>query len=73
MHHWLDMGAVTASVPDSARRAGLGGLGLLMDAMSEKTPTAHMVSEIRFSEPGVYQVDRRYQQRRSPTTIACDG
>jgi hypothetical protein len=73
MHHWLDMGAVTASVPDSARRAGLGGLGLLMDAMSEKTPTARMVSEIRFSEPGVYQVDRRYQRRRSPTTIACDG
>ena len=73
LHEWLDMGAVAASVPDSARRAGLGGLGLLMDAMSEKTPTGHMVSEIRFGERGVYQVDRRYQQRRRPTTIACDG
>lgn len=73
MHHWVDIGGAAASVPASARRAGLGGLGLLMDAVSAKTRTAHMISEIRFARPAVYQVDRRYQQRRSPTTIACDG
>jgi hypothetical protein len=73
MHQWLDMGAVAASAPDSARRAGLGGLGLLIDAMSEKTPAMHMVSELRFAGPGVYQVDRSYRQRRRPTTMACDG
>jgi hypothetical protein len=73
MHQWLDMGAVAASAPDSARRAGLGGLGLLIDAMSEKTPTVHMVSEVRFAGPGVYQVGHRYRQRRRPTTMACDG
>jgi hypothetical protein len=73
MHDWLDLGAVTASVPGSARRAGLGGLGLLIDALSEKSRTGHMISEIRFAGPGVYQVDRRYQQRRRPATFACDG
>jgi hypothetical protein len=73
LHHWLDIGAAVASVPGSARRAGFGGLGLLMDAVGEKSRTAHTVSEIRFAAPGVYQVDRRYQQRRHPTTIACDG
>ncbi len=33
----------------------------------------HAVSEVRFAAPGIYQVDRRYQARRRPTTIACDG
>jgi hypothetical protein len=44
-----------------------------MDAVSEKGRTGRMISEIRFARPGVYQVDRRYQLRRSPTSIACDG
>ena len=73
LHQWLDIGAAAASVPGWARRAGFGGLGLLMDAVGEKSRTSHMVSGIRFARPGVYQVDRRYQQRRHPTTIACDG
>jgi hypothetical protein len=73
MHHWLDIGAAATSVPGSARRAGLGGLGVLMDAVSEKSRTGHKLTEIRFASPGVYQLDRRYQLRRGPTTIACDG
>jgi hypothetical protein len=74
VHDWLDIGAMTASVPEPARRAGLGGLGLLMDALSEKSRAGHTVTEIRFAGPGTYQIDRRYQQqRRLPTTIACDG
>jgi len=73
LHEWLDVGAMAASVPGSARRAGLGGLGLLMDAVSEKSRAVHMVSEIRFAAPGTYQIDRRYQPRRRPATIACDG
>jgi hypothetical protein len=73
LHEWVDIGAAAASVPGSARRAGLGGLGLLMDAVSEKGRAGHMVSELRFAGPGIYQVDRRYQSRRRAKTIACDG
>jgi hypothetical protein len=73
LHDWLDIGVITASVPGEARRVGLGGLGLLMDAVSEKSRAAHMVSEIRFAGPGMYQIDRQYQVRRLPRTLACDG
>jgi hypothetical protein len=64
---------MAASVPGSPRRAGLGGLGLLLDAVSEKSGAMRMVSEIPFAAPGTYQIDRRYQPRRRPATIACDG
>ena len=73
LHQWLDIGALAASVLGSARRAGLGGLGLLIDAVSEKTRAGHVASEIRFARPGTYQIDHRSELRRLPTTIACDG
>jgi hypothetical protein len=73
LEQWTDIGAMAASVPASARRAGLGGLGLLMDTVSGQPTARHSLSTLRFAGPGRYQIDRNSQQRRRPTTIACDG
>jgi hypothetical protein len=73
LHQWVDVGAMAASVPDSARRTGLGGLGLFMDALSDLPATLHTESALRFAGPGRYQIDRAYQPRRGPVTMACDG
>jgi hypothetical protein len=73
LHHWMDLGAMAASVPASARRVGLGGLGLLMDAVNAQPTAAHKVSAVRFAGPGRYQIDHAYDAGRLPTTIACDG
>ncbi len=73
LHQWMDFGAMVASVPASARRAGLGGLGLLVDAISEQATARHSVTAIRLAAPGRYQLDRSHTPRRRPRTIACDG
>jgi hypothetical protein len=49
LRQWIDIGALAAAVPDSARRAGLGGLGFLADAISEQPTTRHTVSAIRLA------------------------
>jgi hypothetical protein len=73
LHTWVDVAALAASVPASARRAGLGGLGLLMDVVGDHPATRHTVSAICLAGPGRYQIDHAYQPRRRPVTIACDG
>jgi hypothetical protein len=42
-HHWIDLGAMASLVPAGARRVGFGGLGLLMDAVSEVPATSHLI------------------------------
>jgi hypothetical protein len=73
LHEWLDVGAVASQVPSAARRAGFGGLGLLMDAVSERPAAVHLISTVRIAGPGSYQIDHTGQLRRGPKTIACDG
>jgi hypothetical protein len=73
MHQWIDLGAMAKAVPASARRSGFGGLGLLMDAVSETAGTAHHVAAIRLAGPCRYQFDYASQAPRQPVTIACDG
>lgn len=73
VHQWVDLGAMAAGVPASARRAGFGGLGLLMDAVSERPATAHLISSVRVAGPGRYQVDHASPRRRRPVSVACDG
>lgn len=73
MHQWLDLGALTSSVPGSARRAGLGGIGLLMDAISDRPSAGHTVSSLRLAASGVYQIEGTHRQRRRPTTVGSDG
>ena len=73
LHEWHDFGAMLAQVPAGARRAGFGGVGLLADTLAGQSPTFHLVSALRFGGPGKYQIDHRYDPRRGPKTIACDG
>jgi hypothetical protein len=73
LHRWISLGALASSVPAGARRAGFGGLGLLMDAVAEVPATGHLVSRIRIAGQGRYQIDHAYQPKRGPVTIACDG
>ena len=73
LHEWGDAAAMAAQVPPAARRAGFGGLGLLMDAVSEHPAAVHLVSSVRMAGPGRYQIDHASQPRRGPKTIICDG
>lgn len=73
LHHWIGIGALASSVPAAARRAGFGGLGVLMDAIADQPTTSHQVSRIRVAGPGRYQIDHARQPPRLPVTIACDG
>jgi hypothetical protein len=73
LHQWFGAGALASSVPASARRAGFGGVGLLMDAIAEGPATTHLISRIRVASQGRYQIDHSWQPRHSPVTIACDG
>jgi hypothetical protein len=73
LHQWLDPGAVLAQAPDTVRRTGLGGIGLLASALGEPAVAPHLVSFLRIGGPGRYQIDHRYDPARGPKTIACDG
>jgi hypothetical protein len=73
MHEWTDIGALASQTPASARRAGLGGLGYFMDAVSESAGAARQICTLRIAGPRLYQIDRSHQPRRGPVTIACDG
>lgn len=79
LQEWTSISALAASVPASARQAGLGGVGLLMDAIAGQPGAAPTLSAVRFAGPLVYQIDRvspppEYRGAvRTPTTIACDG
>ena len=73
LHQWIGFGGLASSVPASARRAGFGGVGLLMDAIANVPATAHQISRIRFAGPERYQIDHARQPRHGPVTIACDG
>ncbi|MGH3410052.1 MAG: hypothetical protein ACRDRJ_47290 [Streptosporangiaceae bacterium] len=72
-HQWLDLAAMASQVPAGARRAGFGGLGLLMDAVSDLPAASHLISAVRLAGPGRYQIDHAYQPRRGPVSLACDG
>ena len=73
MHEWMDFGALASQTPAPARRAGFGGLGYLMDIVSEGPGAVQQTSTVRISGPRQYQIDRAYQPRQGPVSIACDG
>jgi hypothetical protein len=73
VHEWTDFGAMLSQVPPGARRAGFGGLGLLMDSISERPATTHLISSLRMAGPGRYRIDYPDSERRGPVMIACDG
>src|SRR6266702_5811778 len=61
-------------VPDSARAAGHGGVGYLLDAATRDKTVAHAVARLRVGGPDRYRVDYQTRQgRNNPKTVACDG
>jgi outer membrane lipoprotein-sorting protein len=73
MHQWVDVGAMLSGIPAGARRAGLGGLGLFADAVSERSSVVHKVSTVRIAGPNRYRVDHADPSRDVAKTIVCDG
>jgi hypothetical protein len=73
MHQWFDLGGLASAVPASARRSGFGGLGYFMDAVSQSAGAARLTSRLRIAGLTRYQIDRSYQPKSGPLTIACDG
>jgi hypothetical protein len=73
VHDWTDLPAMLSQVPAGARRAGFGGLGLLIDAISERPATAHASFALRVDGGGRYRIDYPGQEGRLPVMVACDG
>jgi hypothetical protein len=87
LHSWFDGTALLSAVPESARKVGFGGVGLLVDALSESAPgTVHEVYDIRMGGPDRYRIDlvpaasswdtggrERRNRRHQRLTVACDG
>jgi outer membrane lipoprotein-sorting protein len=74
LYRWQDLAAMTARVPDSARAAGHGGVGYLLDAATRGKTVAQAVARLRAGGPGRYRVDYLTRRGRSnPKTVACDG
>jgi hypothetical protein len=60
LHEWVDGAALLEAVPDSARRTGFGGVGLLVDAIRETaldSGTVHLVSSVRVGGWNQYRID----------------
>jgi len=71
---WLDLGPMTASMPEGFRAAGRGGFGGLFDAIIPEMNVARTEARLRVSGPDRYRLD--FSRRPRPidsTTIACDG
>jgi hypothetical protein len=47
LHQWHDIGAMLARIPEGARRAGFGGLGVLIDAAAASVVTRQAAKEAR--------------------------
>jgi hypothetical protein len=63
LHQWMDGAALLEAVPESARRAGFGGTGLLVDALRDKARDAgaeHLVRAIRIGGWDKYRIDLTY-------------
>jgi hypothetical protein len=75
LHEWEDDAAVMARVPDGVRRAGFGGLGLLIDAAGERSARTHSVSRLYLSRSGQYRIEpvSRPGRGRVAQTTVCDG
>jgi hypothetical protein len=73
LHEWLDASALVSQVPAGARRAGFGGLGLLVDAIAGQPAVGHSVSALRVGGPRQYQIDHADEPADGPKTVICDG
>jgi outer membrane lipoprotein-sorting protein len=71
---WHDLAAITARVPASAREAGHGGVGYLLDAVTRGKTVARTDARLRISGPDRYRLEFSPRVgRRTPRITACDG
>jgi hypothetical protein len=89
LHQWADLDPVLAAVPPSARGAGFGGVGFLLDALrdvtrEERTGPRHAVSTVSMRGWLEYRIDLvqsmgaarlpgRGRDRDQAQTIVTDG
>jgi hypothetical protein len=74
LHQWHDLAAMLARVPETARAAGHGGVGYLLDAVTRGKTVTHTVARLRVSGLDRYRVDYQSRSGRTdPKTVACDG
>ena len=63
LHQWVDGAALLEAVPESARKAGFGGVGFLVDALRDTARdagAAHLVRDIRIGGWDKYRIDLTY-------------
>ncbi len=70
LHQWLHPAALLDAVPPSARQAGFGGLGFLVDTLGaaareagDQQTVCHLVSSVRIDGWDTYRIDRTYRTR----------
>ena len=74
VRRWTDSAPSLAQVAAPARAAGLGGVGYLYDAMSQKGTVTLTAGRLRVGGPDLYYLDySSWQGRPEPVVIACDG
>ena len=74
VRRWTDTAPSLAQVAAPARAAGLGGVGYLYDAMSQKETVTLTTGRLRVGGPDLYYLDySSWQGLRGPVVIACDG
>jgi outer membrane lipoprotein-sorting protein len=74
MRRWTRTGPMPAEVPDSARAAGLGGVGYLLDSMGRKEAVTLTTARLRVGGPDLYHIDYTYRPSRAGlVAVACDG
>jgi outer membrane lipoprotein-sorting protein len=74
VRRWNDTAPLLAQVPGTARAAGHGGVGYLLDAISQKGTVTRTTGRLRIGGPDLYYLDySSWQGRPDPVVIACDG
>jgi len=74
MRRWTHTGPMPAEVPDSARAAGLGGVGYLLDSVGRKETVTLTTARLRVGGPDLYHVDYTSRPSRAGlVAVACDG
>ncbi|HLI35746.1 MAG TPA: hypothetical protein VKV80_00165 [Streptosporangiaceae bacterium] len=73
-HEWFDPSVAMQAIRSAESRAGIRGLGILADAISDRGSTAHRSATIRVAGLDRYRIDYLSGVgKRKPKTIACDG
>ena len=76
LHEWHDLPAILSQVLEGARRAGFGGLGMFLDALTEQgTGVTHSVSVVRVGGPAGIKstISTRSSAARRPSRVTASG